>query len=246
MKNLMIIVLLFVVAYSKAQIAPPTLKLDDKAIVKDEAGNVLTSKLWRAYYNTGDYAFKLNKERTEFIMYQMTAEEKIKANERKLASMDKLPRPRLSSSFKDGDKFKGDRFVDINGTRYDLRELTGKVLVFNFWFINCPPCKQEIPELNEMYTKYKDNKDVVFLAIALDEKYDIKQFIKTLPFLYPIVADGRYYAQKYNVSSYPTHLVVGKDGLVKFHTTGLASNTVYWVDKTIKEQIDLPFTKAAD
>lgn len=246
MKNLLIVILVFFALYSNAQTTSTPLKLDDNAIVRDEAGNILTSKLWRAYYTTGDYAFKINKEKTEFIMYQMTAEEKVKANERKLASMDKLPRPRLSSSFKDGDKFKGDKFTDINGTKYDLRELTGKVLVFNFWFINCPPCKKEIPELNQMYAKYKDNKDVVFLAIALDEKYEIKDFIKTSPFFYPIIADGRYYAQKYSVSSYPTHLVVGKDGLVKFHTTGLASNTVHWVDKTIKEQIDLPFTKAAD
>lgn len=246
MKKFLIIVLVFVAFYSNAQMVAPTIKLDDNAIVRDEAGNILNSKLWRAYNTTGDYAFKFNKEKTEFIMYPMSPAEKAKSLERKLASLEKLPRPRLSSSFKDGEKFKGDRFTDINGNKYDLRELTGKVLVFNFWFINCPPCKKEIPELNQMYAKYKENKDVVFLAVALDDKYDIKQFIKTLPFLYPIVADGDFYAEKYKVSSYPTHLVVGKDGLVKFHTTGLASNTVHWVDKTIKEQIDLPFTKAAD
>jgi len=95
----------------------------------------------------------------------------------------------------------------------------------------------EIPELNQLYAKYKDNKDVIFLAIALDDKYDLKKFLQTNPFNYNIVADGKYYSDKYDVHSFPTHLIVGKDGLVKFHTTGLASNTVYWVEKTISEQL---------
>lgn len=214
-----------------------SIKLDDNAVVKDANGNVIPTILWRAYLKTGDYSIRYTKESKDFLIYEMTVEQKAKANELKKAALDKLPRPRPSQAFNDGEKFKGEKFTDINGVKYDLKQLTGKVLVFNFWFINCPPCRQEIPELNQLYTKYKDNKDIVFLAIALDEKYDIKQFLKTSPFLYNIVSDGRFYTQKYGVSSYPTHLVVGKDGLVKFHTMGLASNTVYWVEKTLKDQI---------
>ncbi|MFA6277299.1 MAG: TlpA disulfide reductase family protein [Pedobacter sp.] len=236
MKKYLFILILLIAFKSNAQTTAMP-KLDDNAIVRDGAGNLIPTKLWRAYYQTGDYSFKLNKEKTEFIIYEMSPEEKIKAEERKQLALSNSSRPRLSTSFKDGEKFKGNKFTDINGNKYDLRELTGKVLVLNFWFINCPPCKREIPELNQLYTKYKDNKDVIFLAIALDEKYDLIQFLKTTPFNYNIVDDGRFYAEKYGVKSYPTHLVVGKDGLVKFHTTGLALNTVYWVEKTISEQL---------
>lgn len=236
MKKYILLLLVFFVLNSHAQKTSPP-KLDDNTIVKDLNGNDISAIMWKAYLKTGDYTVRYNSEKNEFSLYQLTPDEKEKMQKGIQLAREKLPRPRLSSSFKDGEKFKGDKFTDINGVKYDLRELTGKVLVFNFWFINCPPCKQEIPELNELYKKYKDDKDVIFLAIALDEKYDIKQFLKTNPFLYPIVSDGRYYAQKYNVSSYPTHLVVGKDGLVKFHTTGLAANTILWVEKTLKEQL---------
>lgn len=237
MKRILFILLFFISYHIKAQQNSNLPKLDDKAIVKDEAGNVIPTILWRAYSKTGDYAFKFNKDKTEFIIYEMNAEQKIKAQERKKLALEKLPRPSLSSSFKDGDKFKGDKFTDINGVKYDLRELTGKVLVFNFWFINCPPCRQEIPELNGFKAKYKDNKDVIFLAIASDEKYDLKEFLKKQPFTYNIVPNGEYYEQKYSVNSFPTHLIVGKDGLVKFHTTGFASNTIHWLEKTISEQL---------
>lgn len=236
MKNYLAIILFFL-AFNVVAQTPALPKLDEKAIVRDRSGNVLPYLLWRAYYKTGDYAFKFSADKTEFLIYEMTDAQKAKETERKQAGFATSARPMLSGAFKDGDKFKGDKFTDINGNKYDLRELSGKVLVFNFWFINCPPCKQEIPELNQLHNKYKENKDVIFLAIALDEKYQIKEFLKTNPFNYNIVADGKYYSQKYNVSSYPTHLIVGKDGLVKFHTTGLASNTVYWIEKTIKEQL---------
>ena len=237
MKKYLLILFVLSALFTNAQTTTNTPQLDDKAIVKDGSGNLVPAIIWRAYYKTGDYSFRYIKTDNSFLIYQMTAEEKVLADKRKENALSTSSRPRPSKAFKDGDKYKGDKFTDINGNKYDLRELTGKVLVFNFWFINCPPCRQEIPELNQLYAKYKDNKEVVFLAIALDEKYDIQQFIKTNPFLYPIISDGRFYTQKYGVSSYPTHLVVGKDGLVKFHTMGLASNTVYWVEKTIKEQL---------
>lgn len=236
MKKYLVLILILSALFTNAQ-TTITSQLDDKAIVKDEGGNLLPAILWRAYYKTGDYSFKYIKEDQSFLMYQMSAEEKVVADKRKEANLANSAKPRPSQAFKDGDKFKGDKFTDINGVKYDLRELTGKVLVLNFWFINCPPCRKEIPELNQLYTKYKDNKEVIFLAVALDEKYDIKQFLKTNPFLYNIVSDGRFFSEKHGISSYPTHLVVGKDGLVKFNTMGLASNTVYWVEKTLKEQL---------
>ena len=66
---------------------------------------------------------------------------------------------------------------------------------------------------------------------------NLKDFLKTMPFDYHIVPDGRYYTQKYGVTSYPTHVIVGKDGIIKFSTVGLAPNTLTWIKKTLKEQL---------
>lgn len=237
MKKYLVIFLLFITFKVAAQTAIATPVLDEKSVVKDATGNIIPAIMWRAFYKTGEYALRYQKEDNSFLIFKMTAEEKLRADQRKEAMLGSAGKPRPSSAFKDGEKFIGYKFTDLNGNKYDLKASQGKVIVINFWFINCPPCKQEIPDLNELYIKYKENKDVVFLAIALDEKFELQRFIKSNPFLYNIVANGRYYAEKYNVTSYPTHLIVGKDGLVKFHTTGLAHNTVYWVEKTIKEQL---------
>ena len=69
----------------------------------------------------------------------------------------------------------------------------------------------------------------------MDDKPGLKDFLKKTPFNYTIINDGKFIADKYSVHSFPTHVIINTDGKVYFHTTGLSSNTVYWLHKTIKE-----------
>ena len=242
MKKITLLILLcLIVNLFNAQGQSRSFKLDANSVVKDADGSTYPYVIWQKLLQTGEYAIKpggdLKAEKVEFLIYRMTEEEKEAKKKRKLETAASMSKPRVSEAFREGDKFRFDKMKDLNGLKYDFKKDTGKVVVFNFWFINCPPCKQEIPELNELVAKYKENKDVVFIAIALDDEYALKNFLKLMPFNYNIVGDGRFYSDKHGVKSYPTHVVVGKDGLIKFSTIGLASNTVYWVEKTIKEQL---------
>lgn len=236
MKNYLLILTLFFAVNVHAQTRTTT-KLDQNTIVKDSSGTVLPYAIWQKLMETGEYNLRRPQGSEEFVAYRMNAAEKARAAERKRQAMLNMPKPRQAASLKEGEKFKGDKFTDINGNKYDLKTSINKIYVINFWFINCPPCKQEIPELNKVVEKYKDNKDVVFIGIALDNKTELAAFLKTNPFNYNIVDEGRFYAQKHEIDGYPTHLIVGKDGLIKFSTIGLAGNTVYWIEKTIGEQL---------
>jgi thiol-disulfide isomerase/thioredoxin len=231
---LMIIAVLFIAVNSNAQQVKTNIKLDSQSIVKDAEGGVYPYAIWTKLLQTNQYSIKANGN--EFLMYRLSAEEAAKLAAFKSTNMVNMPKPLTSDSFIEGEKFRADKITAINGNKFDLKNNTDKIYVINFWFINCAPCKKEIPDLNEIVKKYKDNPNVVFLAIALDEGYQLKDFLKTTPFNYNIVADGRYYAQKYGVKSYPTHVIVGKDGLIKFSARGLTSNTAYWIEKILKEQ----------
>ncbi|RZL32528.1 MAG: TlpA family protein disulfide reductase, partial [Pedobacter sp.] len=215
-------------------------RIDENTVVKDTAGIIVSYENWQKLMQTGDYQLKRSYGQTDFTVYKMTSSEKARMEERRRIQQETMPRPRPTTSFKDGDKFLGYKLTDINGNKYDIKDTQGKVVVLNFWFINCPPCKQEIPELNKMQAKYKDSTNVLFLGIALDGKADLEEFLKTFPFNYNIIDNGRFYAEKHGIRGYPTHVVIGKDGLVKFHTMGLAQNTIYWVEKTIKESLQAP------
>ncbi|MGB4774849.1 MAG: TlpA disulfide reductase family protein [Daejeonella sp.] len=203
--------------------------LNEKSIVKDSTGYQYPYIVWTKLFQSGNYGLKPKKAEgiePEFVMYELSEEEKTK-------QMESLPKPGETSFFTTGSKLKNFKFTDIKGNKYNLEELAGKVVVLNFWFINCPPCRMEIPELNKMVLSYKDNPNVVFLAIGLDEKYEIEEFLKRSPFIYNITAQGKWLAYKYGVQSFPTHVVADQTGKVIFHTTGLAMNTVYWVNKSI-------------
>lgn len=236
MKKYLLILILAIAVKGYSQTRTSTTKLNENTVVKDDAGTVLTYDIWQKLLQTGEYQLKKPQDSTFFTIFRMSAAQKVMADERRKKLAESMPKPKSSDAFKDGEKFKGERITDINGNKFDLKTATAKIYVLNFWFINCPPCKKEIPELNTLVNQYKDNKDVVFLAIALDEKFELVDFLKTTPFNYNIVS-GKYYANKYGVRSFPTHVIVGKDGLIKFSTIGLAPNTIFWLEKTIKEQL---------
>lgn len=106
-------------------------------------------------------------------------------------------------------------------------------MVVNFWFIKCPPCRAEIPDLNELVEEYKDNKDVIFVAVGLDPWFELKDFLSEHPFKYHLVTDGRYYATERNVNSYPTNVVIDRNGKVAFQSMGDSMAIGIWMKKSV-------------
>ncbi|WP_165784670.1 TlpA family protein disulfide reductase [Solitalea longa] len=106
--------------------------------------------------------------------------------------------------------------VDVNGVKYDLNELKGKVVVLNFWFIGCGPCRKEVPKLNELVEKYKD-KEVVFLAFEVNNNTPDKvKAITEKWFKYTQIPTKRTeVAQQYQVKVYPTSYVIDQQGIVR-------------------------------
>ncbi len=123
--------------------------------------------------------------------------------------------------------------IDLFGNNFSLEKLKGKVIVINFWFIECKPCVMEMPELNQLVEKYK-NKDVVFLGFANNEKTKIENFLKTKSYKYNIIANNNDLLKLYNVNSFPTHLVIDKNSVVSYYVSGLGPTTISDLDKIIE------------
>jgi thiol-disulfide isomerase/thioredoxin len=112
--------------------------------------------------------------------------------------------------------------------------LKGKVVVINFWFVECMPCRKEIPELNSLVKKYK-TKEVVFLGIADSEKTKIAKFLQKTAFTYTIVPKDvkNKVLEDYAINSYPTHIIIDKDGNVRYYAAGFTENTIESITKMI-------------
>jgi peroxiredoxin len=126
--------------------------------------------------------------------------------------------------------------TDISGNSYSLESLKGKVVVINFWFVECKPCVMEMPELNELVAKFKDT-DVVFLGFATNDKSKIESFLKSKTFNYNIIAGSSEIANMYNVYSFPTHLIIDKNSIISYSATGLGPNTIKEIESKIEELI---------
>lgn len=104
----------------------------------------------------------------------------------------------------------------ISGNDFDSSELKGKVVVLNFWFIGCPPCMAEIPKLNDLRKKFKENTDVVFVALTTDDEHAVKKFLEHEIFDYNVIADARLTLNSFRFAGYPKNIVIGKDGKIVY------------------------------
>lgn len=90
-------------------------------------------------------------------------------------------------------------------------------MVFKFWFTTCVPCISGIPKLNKLVKKYKDNKDIIFIAPALDNKNVINKFLRYYPFYFKIAYNSIDVANVYNSNGiYPTYVIIDKTGKIAF------------------------------
>ena len=229
-------ILLFVFLQFLAFLSFSQVKLDKNSIIIDELGNHYSYEKWRAIQIKGNHYLSYRKEgdKTVFVIKKYPEEQKQQEQQNK-SNISVAPKPASSPAFTEGEAFKYFNITTLDGEKIKKEMLAGKVLVFNFWFINCSPCRKEIPALNDLVGKYKEQKDILFLGVALDESFEIKEFMKNQPFLYTQVKNGRNISTKNKIQSYPTHLVVDKEGNIRFSGKGLASNTLFWIDKTIQE-----------
>jgi thiol-disulfide isomerase/thioredoxin len=74
-----------------------------------------------------------------------------------------------------------------NGVSQALSQYKGKIIVLNFWATWCSPCREEMPELSQLYEEYK-SKNVVVLGVAVDELALVKEFSQATPVSYPLFA----------------------------------------------------------
>jgi len=101
----------------------------------------------------------------------------------------------------------------LDGTLINLSDYLGQVVVLNFWFTACPPCKREIPELNRLVSQYKDQ-GVQFLAITYDQEELVRPFLEQYPFDFTILPNAHDVIKDFEIIVYPTTIVLDKNGKI--------------------------------
>ena len=123
---------------------------------------------------------------------------------------------------------------DQYGNKHSLSDYKGKTIFLNFWATWCPPCKKEMPDIEEIYKEYNENKeDVIILGVASPDtpregsKEEIVDFLEENGYTFPVVfgeKDSMLY--KYSISSFPSTFIIDEEGYVKQYVRGAMSKDI--------------------
>ena len=115
----------------------------------------------------------------------------------------------------------------LDGKVYNLSQLQGKVVVLTFWSTRCPICHSELPKLSEVAKRYKD-KEVVFLALTMENQGKVEPFLKKNPFEFNILPNSFGVFLKYadmdksgNINmGFPSYFLINQTGSIALKSDG--------------------------
>ncbi len=105
--------------------------------------------------------------------------------------------------------------ADLSGTQVSLSDFKGQVVLLNFWATWCPPCKLEMPTLQQHYVDFKDQGLVVVGVEAGEPKAEVQAFAAEQRLTFPILADEKSaVTDQYRVLALPTTFVIDRQGVI--------------------------------
>lgn len=131
-----------------------------------------------------------------------------------------------------GDKVPAVDFTlkDQYGEEHTLEEYKGKTIFLNFWATWCPPCKAEMPDIQEIYENYDTEGEdaLVVLGVAAPSmgqegtEEEIKAFLDENGYTYPVLMDteGKLF-EAYGIYSYPTTFMIDREGNIFGYVSGM-------------------------
>lgn len=111
----------------------------------------------------------------------------------------------------------------LDGKEQTVAPGDGKLYVLNFWATWCPPCRQEMPEMDRFAVSHAQ--DLVFYGINMqEEKGKVESFLKENDYKMPVLLDTKgKAADAYHVRVIPTTVIVDGKGEVKLRKEGMAT-----------------------
>ncbi len=130
---------------------------------------------------------------------------------------------------------------DLQGNDFTLSEQKGLV-VLDFWATWCPPCRAEIPVLQQLHDKFHD-KGLTIVGISNESSSTIRKFIdqmasQGIDLKYTMLLDkGGKVMNKYGIQSIPSTYFIGKDGRLLRQETGFSPELVDEFHKLIENEL---------
>lgn len=112
---------------------------------------------------------------------------------------------------------------NAEGELFSVASLQGKVVVINFWASWCPPCRAEMPSLNNLYQHFRNDERIIFLFISEDDHPETAaSYLRKNNWSLPVYSRSGPVPENIFSGSLPTTIVLNKQGAAVFRHEGLA------------------------
>jgi peroxiredoxin len=115
--------------------------------------------------------------------------------------------------------------LDLSNKSVRLSSMRGQVVVLNFWYVACEPCRYEMPALEKSYLAHKSQGLVIVGVNTSDDAQTISTFTNQIGITYPILRDlGERVTIQYKVTATPTTFVLDRHGVIRAKIAGPLDN----------------------
>ncbi len=107
-------------------------------------------------------------------------------------------------------------FPGLDGKKVSLSDYKGKVVLVNIWATWCPPCVDEMPSMEKLYRKFKEQ-NFEILAVSIDESGSkaVAPFMKKNRLTFPALIDSDGTIKSaYRITAIPESFIIDKQGVI--------------------------------
>lgn len=114
-----------------------------------------------------------------------------------------------------GKQYPGFSFTTTSGENISSKTTKGKVVLLNFWFKDCSPCRTEMEWLNALYDSLKTDTSFQFISLAREKQEVLPGYIGFFHLSYPVVSLIE--CDKYNLGNgFPKNIILDKQGKIAY------------------------------
>jgi peroxiredoxin len=126
----------------------------------------------------------------------------------------------------------------LDGSPFSLSAQKGKVVLIDFWDVNCPPCRKDMPHLKEIYKDFK-KKGLEIIGISLDtDKKLLEDFLEKTAIPWEIACSFKGWSDEtvklYKINATPSTWLIDRKGFLRFYNLR-GEELRQAIEKVIKE-----------
>jgi thiol-disulfide isomerase/thioredoxin len=130
-------------------------------------------------------------------------------------------------------------FKNREGELISTESLKGRTVFINFWASWCPPCLAEMPSIQKLYDRFKNDKRIVFIMADVDHKLnESTSFLSKRSIDLPVYEPHSLQGTALYDGTLPTTLIINKEGMVILHHSGIGRYDTPSIIKLLEDEIN--------